>query len=120
MLLAGGLSWAALYTGGVHPALAMVPILPFMPHEKRDLDGTPLGIVSEAAVTATTWRLLPGSGDRIVPIGRPIANVRVHILDRAAEPLPAATTAALSSGLSSGISESRSSGLRATAARIVR
>ena len=37
VLLAGGLSWAALYTGGVHPALAMVPILPFMPHEKRDL-----------------------------------------------------------------------------------
>ena len=37
VLLAGGLSWAGLYTGGVHPALAMVPILPFMPHEKRDL-----------------------------------------------------------------------------------
>jgi NhaA family Na+:H+ antiporter len=33
----GGLSWAALYFGGVHPALALVPILPFMPHEKRDL-----------------------------------------------------------------------------------
>jgi NhaA family Na+:H+ antiporter len=37
VLLGGGLSWAALLTGGVHPALAMVPILPFMPHEKRDL-----------------------------------------------------------------------------------
>jgi NhaA family Na+:H+ antiporter len=36
-LIAGGLSWAALYFGGVHPALALVPILPFMPHEKRDL-----------------------------------------------------------------------------------
>jgi NhaA family Na+:H+ antiporter len=34
---AGGLSWAALYFGGIHPALALVPILPFMPHEKRDL-----------------------------------------------------------------------------------
>jgi NhaA family Na+:H+ antiporter len=33
----GGLSWAALFYGGVHPALALVPILPFMPHEKRDL-----------------------------------------------------------------------------------
>jgi Na+:H+ antiporter, NhaA family len=33
----GGLSWAALFLGGVHPALALVPILPFMPHEKRDL-----------------------------------------------------------------------------------
>lgn len=35
--VAGGLSWCALYFGGVHPALALVPILPFMPHAKRDL-----------------------------------------------------------------------------------
>jgi NhaA family Na+:H+ antiporter len=34
---AGGLSWLALHLGGVHPALALVPIVPFMPHEKRDL-----------------------------------------------------------------------------------
>ena len=34
---AGGLSWLALYLGGFHPALALVPILPFMPHAKRDL-----------------------------------------------------------------------------------
>src|SRR5688572_12357659 len=34
---AGGLSWLALYYGGVHPALALVPIVPFMPHAKRDL-----------------------------------------------------------------------------------
>jgi NhaA family Na+:H+ antiporter len=33
----GVLSWAALYLGGVHPALAMVPIVPFMPHGPRDL-----------------------------------------------------------------------------------
>jgi NhaA family Na+:H+ antiporter len=33
----GGLSWAAFYLGGVHPALALVPILPFMPHARRDL-----------------------------------------------------------------------------------
>jgi len=34
---AGGLSWLALYHGGVHPALALVPVVPFMPHAKRDL-----------------------------------------------------------------------------------
>jgi Na+:H+ antiporter, NhaA family len=34
---AGSLSWAALYTGGFHPALALVPIVPFMPHSARDL-----------------------------------------------------------------------------------
>jgi NhaA family Na+:H+ antiporter len=36
-LVPGGLSWAALYFGGLHPALSLVPVLPFMPHEKRDL-----------------------------------------------------------------------------------
>jgi NhaA family Na+:H+ antiporter len=37
LLGAGGLSWMSLYFGGLHPALALVPILPFMPHEKQDL-----------------------------------------------------------------------------------
>jgi NhaA family Na+:H+ antiporter len=37
VMIGGGLSWAAFFFGGLHPALAMVPILPFMPHEKRDL-----------------------------------------------------------------------------------
>jgi NhaA family Na+:H+ antiporter len=31
------LSWAALHYGGFHPALALVPIVPFMPHSARDL-----------------------------------------------------------------------------------
>ena len=34
---AGGCSWMALHLGGLHPALALVPIMPFMPHERRDL-----------------------------------------------------------------------------------
>jgi NhaA family Na+:H+ antiporter len=33
----GSLSWAALYFGGFHPALALVPVVPFMPHSARDL-----------------------------------------------------------------------------------
>ena len=33
----GALSWAALYLGGFHPALALVPIVSFMPHSSRDL-----------------------------------------------------------------------------------
>ena len=32
----GSLPWAALYFGGFHPALALVPIVPFMPHSPRD------------------------------------------------------------------------------------
>jgi NhaA family Na+:H+ antiporter len=33
----GALSWAALHVGGLHPALALVPIVPLMPHSPRDL-----------------------------------------------------------------------------------
>ena len=33
----GSLSWAGLYLGGFHPALALVPIVPFMPHGPGDL-----------------------------------------------------------------------------------
>jgi Na+:H+ antiporter, NhaA family len=33
----GALSWTALYFGGLHPALALVPVVPFMPHSPRDL-----------------------------------------------------------------------------------
>ena len=33
----GSLSWAALYWGGFHPALALVPVVPPMPHSARDL-----------------------------------------------------------------------------------
>ena len=33
----GVMSWIGLYVGGLHPALALVPIIPFMPHAKDDL-----------------------------------------------------------------------------------
>ncbi|MBI3050443.1 MAG: Na+/H+ antiporter NhaA [Acidobacteria bacterium] len=33
---AGLVSWVAFYRGGLHPALALVPIVPFLPHAKRD------------------------------------------------------------------------------------
>jgi Na+:H+ antiporter, NhaA family len=36
ILIGGGLSWSALLLGGVHPALALVPIIPFLPHATRD------------------------------------------------------------------------------------
>lgn len=36
VLLAGPLSWAGFYLGGFHPALALVPIVPFIPHAQSD------------------------------------------------------------------------------------
>jgi NhaA family Na+:H+ antiporter len=34
----GSLSWLAFYWDGLHPALSLVPIVPFLPHEARRLD----------------------------------------------------------------------------------
>jgi NhaA family Na+:H+ antiporter len=36
VLVAGPLSWAGFYVGGFHPALALVPIVPFIPHAQSD------------------------------------------------------------------------------------
>lgn len=36
VVASGLLSWGALYWGGLHPALALVPIVPFLPHAARD------------------------------------------------------------------------------------
>jgi NhaA family Na+:H+ antiporter len=36
VVVAGGLSWCALYLGGFAPALALVPVMPFLPHARRD------------------------------------------------------------------------------------
>jgi NhaA family Na+:H+ antiporter len=33
---AGLLSWLGFHYGGLHPALALVPVIPFLPHAKRD------------------------------------------------------------------------------------
>ena len=36
ILGAGALAWMGFYRGGLHPALALVPIIPFLPHAARD------------------------------------------------------------------------------------
>jgi Na+:H+ antiporter, NhaA family len=36
LAISGTLSWAGLFAGGLHPALALVPVVSFMPHAARD------------------------------------------------------------------------------------
>ena len=44
---------------------------------------------SEATVVTTAYSLLPGvAGERMPPIGRPLGNVRVYLLDPALDPVP--------------------------------
>jgi len=37
LALPGLMSWVGLYSGGLHPALALVPVVPFMPHRQSEL-----------------------------------------------------------------------------------
>src|SRR5437867_12722420 len=44
---------------------------------------------TEAAVDVTCWACVKGDRRRIVPIGRPIANTQIYILDSMLQPVPA-------------------------------
>jgi nonribosomal peptide synthetase DhbF len=50
---------------------------------------------TEATVWATVYRCLPGQSRDSVPIGKPIANTRIYILDGTGEPVPVGVTGEL-------------------------
>ncbi|HYG65957.1 MAG TPA: amino acid adenylation domain-containing protein [Thermoanaerobaculia bacterium] len=54
-----------------------------MPGELHNLYGP-----TEAAVDVSFWPCVPGDDRRLVPIGRPIANLRLHVAERSWQPAP--------------------------------
>jgi NhaA family Na+:H+ antiporter len=91
-LLGPGLvSWWALYLGGVHPALALVPIVPFFPHAKRDL-GLMVESPPQAHDTLTLferWWRLPVEGVLLL-FGLVNAGVPLHGIEAGLWAIPIA------------------------------
>nr|QEO74530.1 condensation domain-containing protein [uncultured bacterium] len=53
---------------------------------------------TEASVDVTSWNCATEARGGIVPIGRPVANTRIHLLDRALSPVPIGIPGELSIG----------------------
>ncbi|HEY0371588.1 MAG TPA: AMP-binding protein, partial [Thermoanaerobaculia bacterium] len=73
-----------LCSGEALPHSAIVDLAKAIPHvEVHNLYGP-----TEAAVDVTAWPCEVGQYGQIVPIGRPVANTRIYILDADGEPVP--------------------------------
>jgi NhaA family Na+:H+ antiporter len=60
LAIPGAMSWLGMHFGGLHPALALVPIVPFMPHHKSDLKVfavTPVGSFHTLHEFEQWWRI---------------------------------------------------------------
>jgi len=64
-----------------------------LPAELHNLYGP-----TEASVDVSYWPCLPGSAETAIPIGRPIANITLYILDRQLNPVPVGTPGELHIG----------------------
>ncbi|HSU81463.1 MAG TPA: condensation domain-containing protein, partial [Thermoanaerobaculia bacterium] len=55
----------------------------------RGLDGMDAALLKElASFDATFWRCLDGGAEQGAPVGRPLANTRIYLLDRRLDPVP--------------------------------
>jgi NhaA family Na+:H+ antiporter len=111
----GVLCWAGLYLAGVHPALALVPVVPFMPHARRDP-----GLLEESPATdhTTLSRFEHAFGPSIQPVlflfGLVNAGVPLHGIEPGMWALPVATLIGRPIGVFAGAIVAARIGLRPT------
>ena len=94
---------AAARCGSVRQVMASGEALPAALQERffERLPGAALHNLygpTEAAVDVTFWACEPGSARAAVPIGRPVANTAIHLLDAGFEPVPVGVPGELSIG----------------------
>ncbi|HEY2150301.1 MAG TPA: Na+/H+ antiporter NhaA [Vicinamibacterales bacterium] len=87
----GVVSWFALFLGGVHPALALVPIVPFFPHGRRDagLFVEPAPQAHDTLTLFERWWRLPVEGVLLL-FGLVNAGVPLHGLEAGMWAIPVA------------------------------
>ncbi|MBD9361553.1 non-ribosomal peptide synthetase [Methylomonas fluvii] len=73
-------------SGEALPADLVVRFQNKLPTELHNLYGP-----TEASVDVSYWACLPDCPETAIPIGRPIANIRLYILDRQLNPVPLGT-----------------------------
>jgi NhaA family Na+:H+ antiporter len=87
----GVVSWWALFLGGVHPALALVPIVPFFPHGRHDrgLMVEPAPQAHDTLTLFERWWQLPVEGVLFL-FGLVNAGVPLHGLEEGMWAIPLA------------------------------
>ncbi|MGZ5015804.1 MAG: non-ribosomal peptide synthetase, partial [Methylobacter sp.] len=80
-------------SGEALPADLVMRFQEKLPAELHNLYGP-----TEASVDVSYWACVPGSIDSAIPIGRPIANISLYILDRQLNPVPVGTPGELHIG----------------------
>jgi NhaA family Na+:H+ antiporter len=112
LVVGGGLSWCALVFGGVHPALALVPIVPFMPRGASD-PGFLVDAPPDAHDTLNEFErwCRPPAQVALLLFGFVTAGVPLKALDWGTLSLPVAILIGKPLGLAIGVGFARAFGL---------
>jgi Na+:H+ antiporter, NhaA family len=112
LIIGGGLSWGALMLGGVHPALALVPIVPFMPRRTSD-PGFMVDAPADARDTLNEFErwCRPPAQVALLLFGFVTAGVPLRALDWGTLSLPVAILIGKPLGLAIGVGFAHALGL---------
>ncbi len=112
LIIGGGLSWCALLFGGVHPALALVPIVPFMGRSESD-PGFMVDAPPDAHDTLDEFErwCRPPAQAALMLFGFVTAGVPLRALDWGTMSLPLAILIGKPLGLTIGVAFARALGL---------